>query len=107
MFSRGAIRALASMRRVSAFVILALVLAVLSVAVVVIVVRELLRTGGKLTAQVRASTERLVPLTEELQTEMAVTSVEIEGLSKAVERLNKQRQTNVKRAQRSKAKRKG
>ena len=91
----------------SAFVILALVLAVLSVAIVAVMVRELLRTVGKLTAQVRASTERLVPLTEELQTEMAVTSVEVEGLTKSVERLNKRRQTNARRAQRSRSKRKG
>ena len=71
----------------SAFVVLALVLAVLAVAVVVVVVRELLRTVGKLTAQLRATNERLVPLTEELQSELAVTSVEIEGLTKQVSAL--------------------
>ena len=71
----------------SAFVVLALVLAVFAIAFVAVIVRELLRTVGKLTDQVRATTERLVPLTEELQSELAVTSVEIEGLTKQVSQL--------------------
>jgi predicted PurR-regulated permease PerM len=72
---------------VFAFVVLALVLAVLMVAVVVVVVRELLRTVGKLTAQLHATNQRLAPLTEELQSELAVTAVEIEGLTKQVSEL--------------------
>lgn len=71
----------------SAFVVLALVVAVFTVGVIVVVVRELLRTMGKLTDQIRATNERLVPLTEELQSELAVTSVEIEGLTKQVSAL--------------------
>ena len=57
------------------------------VGVIVVAVRELLRTVGKLTDQVRATTERLVPLTDELQSELAVTSVEIEALTKQVSAL--------------------
>jgi uncharacterized protein YoxC len=72
---------------VSAFVVLALVLAVLATAFVVVVVRELLRTVGKLTAQLRATNERLVPLTEELQSELAVTAVEVEELTRQVSAL--------------------
>ena len=70
-----------------AFAVLSLVLALLAIAVVAVTARELLRTVGKLTDQVRATTERLVPLTEELQSELAVTSVEIEGLTKQVSQL--------------------
>lgn len=70
-----------------AFVVVSLVLAVFAIAFVVVVVRELLRTVGKLTDQVRATTERLVPLTDELQSELAVTSVEIEELTKQVSAL--------------------
>ena len=95
------------MRRVSAFVILALVLAVLSVAVVVVVVRELLRNVRTLTDQVKRTTQRLVPLTDELQAELAVTSVEVEGLTRSMERLQKERATSAtrRRSQRSKRKR--
>jgi hypothetical protein len=60
-------------------------------AAVVVAVRELLRTVSKLTAQLRATTERLVPLSEELQSELAVTSVEIEGLTEQVNRLQAER----------------
>jgi hypothetical protein len=60
-------------------------------AAVVVAVRELLRTVSKLTAQLRATTERLVPLSEELQSELAVTSVEIEGLTEQVNRLQTER----------------
>ena len=70
-----------------AFVILSLVLALFLLAFVAVTVRELLRTLGKLSDQVRTTTERLVPLTEELQSELAVTSVEIEGLTKQVSQL--------------------
>ena len=76
---------------VSAFVVLALVLAVLSLAVVGVVIRELLRNVRKLSEQVKATTQRLVPLTDELQSELAVTSVEVEGLSRSMERLQKAR----------------
>lgn len=82
---------------VSAFVILALVLAVASVAFLVVVARELLRNIRKLTDQVRATTERLAPLSEELQAEIAVTSVEVEGLQRSIERVQKERAGRPKR----------
>ena len=89
----------------SAFIVLSIVLAVVALAVTVVVVFEVLRNLRKLAAQVRTSTERLVPLTEELQAELAVTSVEIDGLTRAVERVQKQRSGGAKRRKRSKSKR--
>src|SRR5688500_4664694 len=91
---------------VSAFVILALVLAVLSLAIVGVVIRELLRNVRKLTDQVKATTQRLVPLTDELQAELAVTSVEVEGRSRSMERLSKARAGSATRKRASKSKRK-
>ena len=88
----------------SAFIILALAFAVVAVAVLVVVMRELLRNIRKLGDQVHASTERLAPLNEELQAELAVTSVEVEGLSRSVEQLQKQRAGRPRR-KRSKRKR--
>ena len=89
----------------SPFIVLALVLAVLCVAFVVVIVRELLRTIGKLTAQVRATTERLVPLTQELQSELAVTAVEIEGLTKQVSALEAPNIPTKQRAPRGRSRR--
>ena len=90
--------------RVSAFVILSLVLAVLFIATTVVVVRELLRTVHKLSDQVKATTQRLVPLTDELQAELAVTAVEVEGLTKSIEQAQAQRSGRPKR-KRTKTKR--
>lgn len=81
----------------SAFIILALALAVLAIAVLVVVLRELLRNVRKLSDQVRATTDRLTPLTEELQAELATTSVEVEGLTRSVERVQKERAGRVRR----------
>ena len=89
---------------VSAFVIFALVLAVLSFAVVGIVIRELLRNVRKLTDQVKTTTQRLVPLTDELQAELAVTSVEVEGLTRSMERLQKARAQSPARKRSAKSK---
>ena len=89
---------------VSAFVVLALVLAVLSFAIVGIVLRELLRNVRKLTDQVKTTTQSLVPLTDELQSELAVTSVEVEGLSRSMERLQKARAQSPARKRAAKAK---
>lgn len=83
--------------RVAPFVVLSLVLAVFALGFIVVVTRHLKRTIGKLTAQVRATTERLAPLTEELQAELAVTSTEIDGLTAGVERLQKERAARPKR----------
>ena len=79
------------MPAVSAFVILSLALAVVAVGVLVVVAREVLRTTRRLTARVQATSERLAPLTQELQRELAVTSVEVEGLTRSVEQLGRQR----------------
>ena len=81
----------------SIFVVLALVLAVAAVGLMVVVARDLFRVIGKLTAQVRVTTERLAPLNEELRAELAVTSAEVEGLSASVEQLQKQRSSRPKR----------
>ena len=91
---------------VSVFVVLSLVLAILFVAFVFVSVRELLRNVRKLSAQVKMSTERLVPLTEELQSELAVTNVEVEALTKSLERVSKEQATRRRRAQRARSKRK-
>ena len=90
----------------SAFIVLSIVLAVAVLAVTVVVVFEVLRNIRNLAASVSASTERLVPLTDELQAELAVTSVEIDGLTRAVERMQKQRAAGATRRKRSKSKRK-
>ena len=75
----------------TAFVVLALALALLGVVGVVLLARDLLRTVRKLTAQVSATTERLAPLSSELQAELAVTSTEVAGLTAGVEQLRKER----------------
>jgi predicted PurR-regulated permease PerM len=91
---------------VSAFVVLSLTLALAALAVMVVVVLELVRNLRRLRDSVSATTERLVPLTEELQSELAVTAVEVEGLTRQLEQASKQRQTLAKRARRSRSKRK-
>lgn len=73
------------------FAIVALVLAVFAVGVMVVSARELLRNIRKLNEQLRATSQRLAPLSEELQSELAVTSVEIDGLSEQVARLQTER----------------
>ena len=78
----------------------------MAVAVLVVVIRDLLRNIRKLGDQVRASTERLAPLNEELQAELAVTSVEVEGLARSVERLQKERAARPKRPKRNRSRRK-
>lgn len=89
---------------VSVFIILSLVLAVLAIATTVVVIRELLRNIRKLSDQVKATSQRLAPLTAELQAELAVTAVEVEGLTKSIERAQAQRSGRPKR-KRSKTKR--
>ena len=84
-----------------------LAVAVVLLALVVVFVRELLRNVRKLGDQVRATNERLAPLTDELQSELAVTSVEVQALTASVERVSKQRQQQARRSKRSLSKRKG
>ena len=86
-----------TMPAVGPFVFLALAIAVFLGAMVAVVVRELVRNVRGLSGQIRATTERLVPLTEELQSELAVTSLEVEGLSRAVARVQKERTSGRKR----------
>jgi uncharacterized protein YlxW (UPF0749 family) len=81
---------------VNPFVLIALVAAVLTAALLAVVIRELLRNVKTLTGHLRATSERLVPLTDELQAELAVTSVEVETLTKSVERVQRERSTRAK-----------
>lgn len=90
---------------VSVFIILSLVLAVVATATTVVVIRELLRNVRKLSDQVKATSQRLVPLTDELQAELAVTSVEVEGLSRSMEQLQKARTASPARKRAAKSKR--
>ena len=94
----------ASISPVDPFVFLALALAVFTAGVLVVVIRELVRNVRKLTGQIRATTDRLTPLTEELQAELAVTTTEVEGLSRSVARVQEERSA---RPQRRRPKRKG
>ena len=82
---------------VSAFVILSLAVAVVVVGVMVVVARELVRNVRRLSARVQATQQQLMPLTEELQAELAVTSVEVEGLTRSMERVQAQRHARPKR----------
>ncbi len=75
----------------SAFVILSLALAVMAVGVVAVVVLTLLRSVRRLRETVATVRSRVVPLTEELSGELAVTNVEVANLSDAVAQLSKER----------------
>ena len=81
----------------TAFVVLALALALLAVVGVVLLARDLIRTVRKLTAAVSATTERLAPLSTELQGELAVTSTEVAVLTASVEQLQKERGSRPRR----------
>lgn len=63
------------------FVVVALALAILAVAMVVVAALQLRTTAGALVGAARAAIERLGPLTEELRDEMAVTSAELDALA--------------------------
>lgn len=62
------------------FVILALALAVLSVAAVVVAALQVVTVGRGLAAAVGEATTQLRPLAEELAEEAAVTAAELEAL---------------------------
>lgn len=85
------------MPSVNPFVFLALAIAVFVIGVVVVIVFELVRNVRQLTSQISATTQQLVPLTDELQSELAVTSVEVEGLTRAVEQVQKERSGRARR----------
>lgn len=95
--------AAATMPGVSAIIIFTLAFAVMVLAIAVVAARELLRNVRKLNEQVRATTERLAPLTQELQSELAVTSVEVDELTRSVERVQKD---HAARSRRSRSRRK-
>ncbi len=89
-----------------AVVVFSLVLAVALVAMVGVTVRYVWQTVQRLTAQIRTTTDRLVPLSDELQSELAVTSVEMQGLTASVGRLRREREAASARTKRSRSKRK-
>lgn len=62
------------------FVVVALALAVLTVAMVVVAALQLRTTGGALRAAVQRAIGRLGPLGEELRDEIAVTTAELDAL---------------------------
>jgi hypothetical protein len=84
---------------VSYVVIFAIVLGVAITAVTVLAGRELLRNAKMLGAAVKTTSQRLAPLSEELQAELAVTQVEMEGLTRQVERLRDDRASRARRQQ--------
>lgn len=69
----------------SVFVILSLALAVMAVAVLVLAGLQLWRAVQRLMASAKGVTERLAPLTRELQEELAVTGNEAQALQQTVE----------------------
>ena len=91
---------------VSPFAILSFTLALAALAVLVVTAVVLIRNLRRLGETVKATSERLVPLTEELQSELAVTAVEVEGLTKQMERVQRQQRTTAKRVKRSRSQRK-
>lgn len=73
------------------FVILALALAAVSAAVVVVAVLQLRTQVRRLAASAAGVRDRVAPLAEELQAEIAVTEVEADALQRSVERLQEAR----------------
>lgn len=70
----------------SAFVVLSVAIAVAIVAVTVVVAARLARTVAAMSRGVTASVERLRPLADELQDELAVTQTELEHLQRRADR---------------------
>lgn len=81
----------ASIPAVSTFAILSLVIMVVIVGVVAVVARQLWQTLRHTIDVLRAAGARLQPLADELQAELAVTSVEAEVLRSGVQRLRQPR----------------
>lgn len=73
------------------FVILALALAVMAAAVLVLVAVQLWRALRRLLAASAAVAERLAPVTQELQSEVAVTGTETEALQRRLDAWQRQR----------------
>lgn len=74
------------------FVILSLALAVMAVAVLVLTGIQLFRAVKRLLAAAKAVSERLAPLTRELQDEVAITGNEAAALQRTVEAFQRSRQ---------------
>lgn len=77
----------------SVFVILSLAVAVMVAAVLVLAGIQLGRAVGRLTRVAGDVQERLAPLTQELQDELAVTTTESAALQQTVEAWQRERQT--------------
>lgn len=75
----------------TAFTILSITLAVVIVAVTGVAAYRLLGTARAMAREVGRSVERLGPLTQELQDELAVTQTESEHLQRRVERMTGRR----------------
>ncbi len=84
-------------RGVTAVVILALALAAVAVGLAAVAVREVLRSLRRFRANVDTARQRLVPLTAELQAELAVTNLEVAAVSHSVERVRTNRARRARR----------
>lgn len=81
----------------SVFVVLAVALAIVAVAVVAVVAARLVRLVKGLQRVVAATLQRVQPLLDELQTETAVTALELEGLQAGMQRLQERRRSSDRR----------
>ncbi|MGH3666488.1 MAG: hypothetical protein ACRDU8_10455 [Egibacteraceae bacterium] len=89
------------------FVILSLALLVMVLATAGVAAAQLVKSVRSMAATLADTRDRLVPLTEELQSELAVTALEVEHLQGAVGRLGDQRRAQSRaRRQRRKARHK-
>ncbi len=75
----------------STFAILSLALLVVSIGVVAVVARQLWHTLRHTMGVLRSAGQRLQPLADELQAELAVTTVEAEALRTGIQRLRQPR----------------
>ena len=73
------------------FVLLALALAVLTLGLVLVAVRQLLMAVGRLRTVMDATAQRLQPLRDDLQAEVAVASTEAEALQERIASLQASR----------------
>lgn len=71
----------------SAFVVLSIAVAIAILAVTVVVAVRLGRAAASMAAEVKATAERIRPLTQELTDEAAVTQIELAQLQERVGRL--------------------
>lgn len=74
------------------FVILSLALLVVALGLTAVVARELRQTVRNLGQTLRDSAERLAPAGEELQSELAVTGLEVQALTDGLQRAADERE---------------